>query len=424
MSRPLIRTSAVAAACLVSALAGYYLADGPAAAGSGSFADSDEARHQAQASQNDAQVTSSEARRPRTPEELLALRRELMSRFSSSPWAWGDLALREQTAALLSGLDAAELKALAEDLADSVDEVKSLSRTEEFEPALMREILFQWALKDPAAACSSPTAGTMAREVFLDWQKRDPKAAEAWLASSGFSQLPQDRQDLLRDTFFTGKAATDFAAAKDLLGTLKEEDRAKILLTWSRSYGTDPTLRPQILQLLEGIQDPGQRKQSYEALVWKMGKEVPREAVEMLESLDLPEQEKTALYDNVLGAWAGEAPKEALDWWKGLGQSEIPRTMMEGIFHWSIKSPQEASAWIRELPESPARQQCEDVAMDMMTRFDQFQYAVELGRTIHDPKRRQNHLRNVFRSWNETSPDAAKNWASKLPAEDRAAVLK
>ena len=302
--------------------------------------------------------------------------------------------------------------------------MNELSDIEEFEPALMREILFQWALKDPAAACSSPATAPVTTEVFSDWLKRDPKAAQVWLASTGFSRLPQDRQDLLRRTFFIGKAATDFATARELLQTLKETDRAKILHTWSYSYATDPALRPQILQMLEEIRDPRQRKQSYEALVARMGKETPREAVEMLERLDLPEQEKTGLYESTLGAWAGESPEEALNWWKDLGQTEIPRTMMEGVFLWSMKSPREASTWIRDLPESTAKNQCEDVAMEMMTRFDRYQDAGELGRTIQNSQRRQNHLRNVFLRWNERSPEAAKKWAATLPDEDRTAVLK
>ena len=75
MSRSLIRAAAITAACVVSAVAGYHFAGDSTGLTSTALAEIGEAREQTSTSQDDGLAATSEAHRPRTPEELALLKR-------------------------------------------------------------------------------------------------------------------------------------------------------------------------------------------------------------------------------------------------------------------------------------------------------------------------------------------------------------
>lgn len=358
--------------------------------------------------------------RSRSEAELIALKKDLRSRFAISPFAFGDLPLREQTAAILATMSADELEAFAHDF--DKEPVDAMFPTPD--QALLREIMRQWAIKDPGAASlnAAKHPERPASHVFEDWLKRDLAAAEAWLKGDNFADGDKSALDGLRKSFLKQKGSADFDSARQYWSSLDQERRDEVLIEWGETFANDLQRRSELLGLLQESGDDQLRLDVYKKLAGTMAVKSPKDAVEFVENSDLPEASKDALYDKVLGHWSEKDPKAALDWWKSLGQNEAPpKGLNAGIFKMVILNPDEATKWVRDLPPGPARDGFEDSLMENLLTFH-IRNAADFSASIQDPARRHKHLREVFRQYSEKGSEFANRWLDGLPEEDRTAV--
>lgn len=415
--------------CLAAAGLGYLLAGGRSAFGNASGreegADRTEGSGASVGKGSNLSLMTGDSRgshRLRSDAELVALKRDLRGRFDTSPFAWEDWALREQTAAVLATMSAEELQAFATEMESELGDSSFPSTTSSH--ALLREIMRQWALKDPAAAslCAARHPKWPESRVFEDWLKRDLTAAEAWLKSGKFSESDKAALDKLRKSFLTRKASGDFDSARQYWSTLDQKNRNEVLIEWGKSLANDPARRSELLRLLQENGDEEVRLNCYKTIAGAMAVKSPKDAVEFVEASDLPEAGKDALYDKVLGNWSEQDPKAALEWWKGLGQQEIPsKGLMGGVFMMAMTSPDEISTWVKDLPAGPAKEAFEDGLLENLVKFN-IRKAADFSASIEDPSRRHKHLREVYRQFSGRNSGAASKWLNTLPEEDRAAV--
>ncbi|QJE96004.1 hypothetical protein [Luteolibacter luteus] len=354
--------------------------------------------------------------------ELLALKHDLRSRFETSPYAFVDFALREQTAAILSTMSADELATFAR-------EFDKEPGNERFPPttpnhALLREIMRQWALKDPSAASldAARHPERPASQVFEDWLKRDLQAAEAWLKSGAFTPDDKVALDKLQKSFLKEKVADDFDSARKDWSKLDPKSREEVLVEWGEVLAHDPVRRSELLRLLEENGDEEVRLDVYRKLTGTMAARSPKEAVEFVEAADLPEASKDALYDKALVHWSEKNPKEAIEWWIALDRQEAPpRGLAAGMFMMGMQDPELATGWVRDLPSGKAREGFEDTLMESLLAF-YVPKAADFSASIEDSGRRHKYLREVYRKYSEQSSAAANRWLDGLPEEDSAAV--
>ncbi len=355
----------------------------------------------------------------RTPKQLAALKEDLRGRFSTSPSAAHDWALRAEAAAVLATMSTEEMAGYATDLLGGGG--VSWARPDWKQP-LVREIFRQWSLKDPAGAClglmdfpNAPRA-----EAFADWLRRDPEAAQAWVTRGEFPPGSEQMGVKLRQDFLNHQATTDFSAARESLGLLDADAQRATLLNWSQRLAHDPAKRDELLALVASHGDPEFAQKCSELLVREMAVKSPAEASAFLESTNLPDKQKHALSEEMLGAWATKDPHQAFAAWVALKEDKAPEPLMKAMdIWWGLSGAEEAIEWVNNLDLGPARDQCKARLIGNMSGGQQ---AADLSVTLDDPTERIRQMKIVKRNWEERDPGAAEAWVGKLSQADRDAL--
>ena len=414
------------AACLGAALAGYLLAYRPA----------DLAENEAEISQARSRSSRNTLPMPersveistvlgRTPNQLATMKETLRGRYESSASGIYDWALRAEAGAILATMSLEEIGKFAREIipaatADGSGEWSS------WQQALMMDIFRQWSLKDPAGAClgmaDSPFGART--EAFDAWLRRDPAAAQAWVTAGKFPPGGEALGKQLQQNFLNYQSLTDFPSARESLGKQDLETQKKTLLHWSQQMAHDPAKRDELLALLASRGDAEFTGKCYESIVREMAMKSPRAASDFLETSDLPDEQKHALSDQMLGEWAVREPLKALTAWAELKEEAAPAPLLKAMDKWTVNLPEakQAIAWVNGLAPSPAREQFKAGLIKHMSRYERYQQAAEVGSALVDPAERIRQLKIVKRQWEEKYPFWANEWYGKLPQEDKDAL--
>lgn len=363
----------------------------------------------------------------RTPQQLAAAKKGLTDLFATSPSPERDWALRAQASAILATLSAEELEDFATELAPT-DEAWGELRWTAGTRALFKEIHQQWGLKDPENACLSTEKGMFLStgRIFHDWLRRDPEAARAWVTRGQFPPGKEKQGAILRQQFVNGQALTDLSSARESLALLDTEAQQKTLLAWSVRLAHDPAKRDEFLALLASRGDAEFSQKCHERLVGEMASKSPREAYEFIEGTSLPDEQKHALSQQMLGVWAEKDPHKAFAAWAELKETEAPAPLLGAMDDWSLNSPgaEQAIEWVNKLEAGPAREQFKKHMLQRMSNMDRFNQAADLAGSLDDPAERIRQLKLVKRQWDEGRPQGAQEWFNKLPEADKEAILK
>lgn len=408
--------------CAAAALGGYLLARHPMA-----MAEKEVANVAINTRADDRRVAEevthkkgSSALSPRTPPQLAAFKKDLLERFSTAACPDGDWELRRQAAALLATLSTEELQGFARELISASPQATRWFRGNQ---ALLQEVFKQWGLKDPAGACLESTSG-LRGVVFDDWLRRDPAAAQAWLTAGNFPPDKEKEGAQLRKNFLNNQAAEDFSKARESLAMLDPETQKETLLNWSQQLALTPEKRDDLLALVVSRGDPDLTLQCYERLVREMAVKSPWEASKFLENTSLPDEQKHALSEQMLGEWASQDPQQAFAAWAALKEDQAPAQLLTALRDWSINSPgaEQAIEWVNKLDASPARGQFQTQLIQYMSRVERYDQAAELGSSMADPTERIRQMKIVKRMWEEKFPRSANEWYDKLPQSDKTAM--
>jgi hypothetical protein len=179
-----------------------------------------------------------------------------------------------------------------------------------------------------------------------------------------------------------------------------------------------------LLALLASRGDAEFTGKCYERVVREMAAKSPAEASRFIENSELPDEQKHALSEQMLGEWAIQDPHQAFAAWAALKEDAAPTPLLRAMDRWSINSPgaEEAIEWVKKLDPGPAREQFKTHLIQSMSGGERYAQAADLGNTLDDPQERIRQLKIVKREWEEKFPKQAGEWFGKLPAGDREAV--
>ncbi|RYD21376.1 MAG: hypothetical protein EOP88_11640 [Verrucomicrobiaceae bacterium] len=415
---------AVAAGCVAAALGGYLFAIQPTMADRSTTAGPQgNTRAKGHGEPHGEHQEKTAGVTARTPQQLEAVKKNLIDLFLASPSAEHDWTLRAQAGAILATMSSGDLEAFINELATENKDAVFTRRPDSIN-ALITEAARHWGLKDPENACLS--AKGHSSEIFHDWLKRDPEAARAWINRG---QFPPDKENLaamFKQALINGQAATDLSAARESLALLDAEAQKKTLLAWSSRLAHDPARRDEFLALVASRGDAELTQKCHERLVREMAMKSPREAYDFIEGTTLPDEQKHALSQQMLGIWASKDPHKAFAAWAELKETEAPAPLKRAMDSWSLNSPgaEEAIVWVNKLDAGPAREQFKQHMLQNMSSMGRFAQAAELAGGLEDPTERIRNMKLVKRRWDEERPQGANEWFKKLPEADKEAMLK
>ena len=360
-------------------------------------------------------------------------------------WSWRDsatppLLARDESAAAVSAwlalrgpgggapsyaLRAASLRALvlrlpAEGFSRLVEGLASSDKDED--QRLLRIAFTAWTTKDPAAstrwvatrvgADSDERFYSLAREALESWSARDAVAAAVWASS-----LP----DLKIARQFAGLALAGLAA--------KDPARA-LALAHSRDNAFRDAVLPDMLEVL-GKSDPAGTLRTFAPELWKNGEGFY--SLRPLISAWMKQDSHAAL------AWlltqpAGEG-QEVSYWFANLGDGSAAwrrtvadavastpgivnraRALRDLLFQWGNDKPDEALAWLKDLPDADLRiTLLERAANGYYT--DNPEKSLPLALAMPAGANRTDRLAMLLGAWAKNNSEAALAWMREHGSE-------
>ena len=417
------RWIAVAPACLAAALCGYLLGHSQPVVGNGSAkAISENGINQRTGPTAGVTRTFTPApQKERSPEELVALKKHLMNLCCNSPCATHDWALRAQVAKTLATMTLAELEGFATELVPTGSGSRS---TKDWRQTLLILVGDAWGVKDPAGCIQKANGWGFTSHVFADWLARDPKAANEWLQRTDLPPDMEKVQSQFKLSQIHQQALTDFTGACRLFESFDAASQQSTLQSWAAMFANDLSKRQELLALIDSQPDPNAAESSYRSLIAKMAEKSPHEAALFIETMNLPEDVKDRLSNEMIAKWAVNEPDQAFNSWLNLGGTEVPKPFFRGLDQWSLNSPgaEEAIQWVNGIASGPAKEQFKSHMIDSYCAGDRYTQAAELSLGLADPKERILELKIVKRKWEVQGGYHSNNWFSKLPPDIRKAV--
>lgn len=422
MKRPVITSIA----CVAAAVSGYLLAH-PQRPDASSAKEGHRSGGAPSSRIQDRDTANAAGHKRRNSAELGTLKDSLLDRLAKSPDAWHDWPLRRQISAALSGLSADELQELAMSLHDPGIKFKSIPVHQDHRSTLLREILLQWSLLDPAAAIACQEQHSLASgyPIFDAWRNRSPEEAQAWLISGDHPEELRKTVENLRFSEISSLGSTDFAAALSQWDQVNPNQQRQLLASWGKLLLENPARRDQILARIAALPDRNAAFSYYESLVRGIADKDPSETAGLISQLDVDETQRAKLNDAVVAGWMKKEPAAALDHWISLGDDKLPREMASGFSEWLNlgKTMKPAAEWFAKVPPGPARTALEKEAVGGYIRYDHHAGAAKVALNMADPDLRTEQLNIVHRRWMEAHPDSAKKWVDSLSETDRALLV-
>lgn len=414
-------------ACVIAAISGYLLAL-PRQAATSESTENSFPNSSTSSRIPDRDAADAPDRKRRSSAEIETLKTSLLERLRQSPNAWNDWPLRRQIAATLSGLSTSELKELAMSLHETGSHTRFIPAQEDPRSTLLREILLQWSLLDPAAAiaCQAEHSLSSGSSMFNAWRNRSPEEAQAWLFSDDHPEVLKKTVENLRFSEISALGSTDFNAALSQWDHVTPQQQRQLLQSWSKILLNDPAKRDQILAKLASLADRDAAFSCYESLVRSISDKDPEQTAELVNQLDLDDTQRAKLNDAVFAGWMRKEPAAALDHWITLGQDKLPREVAQGFGEWLNmgKSMESSAEWFEKVPPGPARNTLEKEAVNGYIQFDHHHIAAKVALNMADADLRTEQLNIVHRKWTEAHPESAKKWVASLSEGDRALLVK
>jgi len=421
------RHTITACACVIAAVSGYLLALPREAVTTLSNEDVIAPNSTSSRVANRDPANASDRKR-RNIAELETLKNSLLDRLKESPNAWHDWPLRRQISAALSGLSASELEELALSMKEPEGNVRYYAVHQDYRSTLLREILLQWSLLDPAAAiaCQATHTLTTRPSLFATWKNRSPEEAQAWLFSGDHPQELKQTVENLQFSEISALGRRDFNAALSQWDHVTPNQQKQLLKSWGNILLNDPAKRDQILAKIASLADRDLAFSCYDSLIRGIADKDPAATADLISKLAVDETQRTKLDEAVFSGWMKKEPAAALDHWVSLGNDKLPREMAFEFSEWLNigKTMKTAAEWFEKVPPGPGKTALEKEAVSSYIHYDYHAGAAKVALNMADPDLRAEQLNIVHRNWQEARPDSAKKWVESLSESDRALLTK
>ncbi len=356
--------------------------------------------------------------RTRKPEELQAAMKRLVRDFAASPAARHDWKLRQRAAQVLETLTADELRQFAEQFPTPV--VRD-SETSDYRDTLVREIMNQWALKDPAGAslASLRSRAGMRAGILTDWILRDPQGAERWFHDGATPAGWEHEARLLKERYVREVGTSNVSDITALLPKLDPRSRDSVLSTLSIQIGEDPQQRAELLRLADESGSESLKTRVLLGVVAAVARTSPEEALQFIEEQSMTPSDKTFATETALMHWSRDDPPAAMEYWAARSPTEISDVIVGGFNTWHGRDAAGAIRWLEDLPSPAMRDEFRRGVAE--SRVDERDHAdaAALVVAIEDPELRLRQLKRVQQAWEKEHPAQAAAWLRSLPPEDQ-----
>lgn len=375
---------------------------------------------------------------------LVELDRDTALKSPASDPAWWAFAKIDPQAALTAALKAgsASLSSVIHSIAQSDPALaqKLLSEHPELDPRMAESgIVAGWERLSSAAAVSYALEhSSYALEAkFKDWVSKDPDQALAWMR--GLSDPLQRRR--VEDMAFSQRIATDPAAGLKEASQLPAGQRqlrqtTEAIASLSR---TDPT---GARAAVDTLPTPYARQKALAALAGSLSFSEPAAAVRLIPDIDW----KSLSTHNIESSWTYASPdggSKSVGFTEGYAlqplvdglMSSAPKATAEALValpeesgapvtaaiqKWAALEPEAASAWLKELPAGPARDQgIEGLTNWLVNENPEPDYASALAwADSASAEAREAFSINILQNWKARDPAAAAAAVANLPLDE------
>lgn len=284
---------------------------------------------------------------------------------------------------------------------------------------------YQWGSVDARSAFAEldksqdPRLSMIGKPIVLaGLAAQDPAAAQAWL---------NEQKDLPNREFYTqaiigGLAQSDPEAAVRYAAAQESPDE--------RARAAAAIAQRKIREGLDGaaewvatLNDPDMKRGAAEAVTNQLATSDVSAAARYVQRFAHEEWAGGAIR-NVAAMMAERDPREALEFAAAVSGPGQPGAYGEAIQRWTRRNPEEASAYVNEMPKGANRDAAAAVLAREVSGEDPGAAVVWAG-SIDDAKQRRETLVEVGRNYFRTQPEAAAQWLNQsgLPEETRQQIL-
>lgn len=364
-----------------------------------------------------ATMEETQKRGARTPStaDLKRSSAQLLRIWRDSPDPNLDFELMGEAARMLDGRDAGELAALYQEFRGASLENRMIRR----------EILAAWVAKDGAAALSAMGGNLYDRftsiDVFRNWMLLEPDAAMKWLSEGDAPPSLKDYAKTLRLNSLRTLVEVNAGEAFAQIPRMERAEAVQNLRNWINSSNLPEAMRQRAMELAKGMATPQEMTQihSYQAVQMSVGD--PAGAAALVETLELPANERLQLDARIQMANPGVPDGKAIEGWLSghPDQVEVPTAVSAKLSSWLFKNRDEGTRWLDGMPPGPGRDLIYANAVRDFIGFDGPAQAAAYAEKIESPAARTSALRTLDRLWPDLDSSAAAAWREGLSAEDR-----
>jgi len=386
----------------------------------------------------------------------------VMGRWEASPSVSVDFELRDETLRMLEKAPDADLEAWRMELRlveeDAIDHDKNVplmlremilkvlarrgggefirslaATTEEDGKGDVADAMEHWMERDPVAVMDwldgevpeviADDVDDYREDAVRYWTKRDPAAALDWLGGEVPKVIAGDLADYREDALMS-LMMKDPAEFERRLSQVDAEVREMVLDDYAWMNGTAEG-RDGLLARAAG--SPHEEAMAlWSGLIRREGDDDPARAYATLRELDVSEEDRAELDERLMYSLlhVGRFSSEKIDgigvmraWAARNPGDEVSKRTLESFGRWSESDPDQAAAWVGELPDGG---RYDAFAKTLMKeRIEKHEATAGMIARIGDGDIRAAMQRQLKESWVESDADAAAEWERGLPEEDR-----
>lgn len=344
-----------------------------------------------------------------------------------SQWALSDMAAAQAAARQLQGQEAQQAQSAILSRMAQTDPRAALQSWQAlpdspFKNQTLNSLIDGWNQQDLAGALEAviehmPMGNNFSQainNVFNRWAAQDPAAAAAGLGALPPGEAYESAAGYVASSWASSGAYQD--ALQWAQSLQNEQTRASALGTIFSQWG-----QRDISQAVAAVTNlpPAERASVAPTLVQSWAQSDLSAALAWAQSFSEPTERQRVLQVAV-GTWANSAPLAAAQYALQQPPENRGKLVTHIMHNWGSRDPESAAAWLAQQPNGAWRDGATAVLARSIAREDGAA-ALQWANTITDAERRTSELTSLYRNWQRSDPEAARQWLARanLSAEQK-----
>lgn len=286
-----------------------------------------------------------------------------------------------------------------------------------FTQEVRREILSQWAERDPQAALlfyeSNRDVATqyffVIRDIVFCWAQQAPEEAWNWILEATKEEKRKNSMAGIFEEFITAlefeKVKTTSYINQFIAEAGYEEISTNLIQKWAEK---DPE------SVWDWVKDTNPPFFIRDKALTGIAKTDLDKATRLIaENIGEPEK-RFALFADISSSYLQDDKEKALSWVMDIVPlSHIGEKHLSPLVNYAETSPAEAIKWVRTLPDSPAKEEAVNLYARSIPNSLYYDHAIDLIKELGDFSKQETIMRDVFEHWESVNPDGFILWKEK-----------